>query len=375
MLPPDPVQLAQELIRFDTVNPPGFERDCAAYLGRILEAAGFETSYEDFDEGRTTLIARLAGSDSGLSPLAITGHLDTVPFGHQPWTREPLAGEISDGRLYGRGASDMKSGVAVAVTSAVAAAKRRPKRGLLLVLTAGEETGCDGSRYVAGVPDLLGEASGLLVAEPTSNYPAIGHRGALWVRAQSAGKTAYGSMPERGVNAIYRAAKAISKLEDFGFNEKPDSLLGSPSINVGTVQGGMNVNSVPDFAEFTVDIRSISENAHDRTLEQISSYLGEDVSLQAFVDLKPVKSAPDDPFVACAYRVVEKELGLTPEPRTLPFFTDASILAEAMAASTVIIGPGETSLAHQTDEYCVVDRIPECEVIYRRLIEAWCNPS
>lgn len=369
----DAIRLTQELIRFDTVNPPGFERDCATYLGAILEKAGFAVSYHDFDDGRTTLIARLAGSDDTLLPLAITGHLDTVPFGHQPWTREPLAGEIVGERLYGRGASDMKSGVAVAVVSAAAAAQKQPKRGLLLILTAGEETGCEGSRYVADQPEVLGEASGLLVAEPTSNYPAIGHRGALWVRAQSAGKTAHGSMPERGVNAIYKAAKAISKLEDFGFNEKPDPLLGSPSINVGTVAGGMNVNSVPDFAEFTVDIRSISERSHDRTMEQISSYLGDAVTLEAFVDLKPVKTAPDNPFVTCAYQVVQNELGIEPEPRTLPFFTDASILAEALSTSAVIIGPGETAMAHQTDEYCFVDRIPECVEIYRSLIDVWCN--
>ncbi len=373
---PDAVSLTQALIRFDTVNPPGFERDCAHHLGAMLEEAGFANSYYEFADGRTTLVSCLPGRDESLLPLAMTGHLDTVPFGHQPWARAPLAGEIADGKLYGRGASDMKSGVAVAVASAVAAAQQPEslRRGLMLILTAGEETGCDGSRYVAEIEGALGKASALLVAEPTSNLPAIGHRGALWLRGETAGVTAHGSMPEKGVNAVYKASRAIAKLEQFGFNEKRDELLGSPSLNVGTVRGGLNVNSVPDFAEFSIDIRSISRDSHDRILGQLSSYLNsEEVGLRAEVNLDPVKTDVDDAFVRCVGEVVTRELAVEPQPMTLPFFTDASILASALEAPTVILGPGETALAHQTDEYCFVEKIPEAVRLYEGIIDAWCR--
>lgn len=115
----DPVRLEQELIRFDTINPPGYGRDCGHHRGVPLEEAGFDIDDREFSIGGTTVMARLTG-DGSQAPLAMTGHLDTVPLGHQPRTRKPLAGEINDGKLYGRGARDRKSGVAVIVASALA---------------------------------------------------------------------------------------------------------------------------------------------------------------------------------------------------------------------------------------------------------------
>lgn len=370
----DPVELTRRLIRFDTVNPPGHEADCARYLAGVLTDAGFEVALHVFAPGRTSLVASLAGSGDE-APLAMTGHLDTVPFGAAPWSWPPLAAEIDGDKLYGRGASDMKSGVAALVACAIGIARghARPARGLVLVLTAGEETGCDGARHLTEIAALPSRASGLLVAEPTSNYPAIGHRGALWMRGRASGVTAHGSMPERGVNAVYKAARAIAKLEDFGFNQPRDELLGGPSLNVGTVSGGMNVNSVPDRAEFSIDVRTIDRGGHAGILAQLTSYLGPEVELSPFVDLEPVKARADDPFVQAVFAVMADVLGEPVCPRTLPFFTDASVLGRAMSAPTVILGPGETAMAHQTDEYCYVSRIPEAVEAYARIVRSWCG--
>jgi succinyl-diaminopimelate desuccinylase len=370
----DPIELTRSLIRFDTVNPPGHEAECAHYLAGILADAGFEVALHAFAPGRTSVVASLAGSGDE-PPLAMTGHLDTVPFGAAPWNWEPLAAEIDGDKLYGRGASDMKSGVAVLVACAagIAGAGVRPARGLVLVLTAGEETGCDGARHLAEIAGLPGRASGLLVAEPTSNYPAIGHRGALWMRGRASGVTAHGSMPERGINAVYKAARAIAKLEDFGFNQRRDELLGGPSLNVGTVSGGMNVNSVPDRAEFSIDVRTIDRGGHAGILAQLASYLGPEVELSPFVDLEPVKAQIDDPFVQSVFSVMADVLGEPISPRTLPFFTDASILGTAMSGTAVIVGPGETAMAHKTDEYCYVSRIPEALEAYTLIVRLWCG--
>lgn len=370
----DPIELTRRLIRFDTVNPPGHEADCAAYLAEILAGAGLDVVRHAFAPGRTSIVARLGGF-SDEPPLAMTGHLDTVPFGAAPWSHDPLAGEIDGGRLYGRGASDMKSGVAalVACAAAVARRQRRPRRGLVLVLTAGEETGCDGARHLTTIAGLLGAASGLLVAEPTANYPAIGHRGALWMKGEASGVTAHGSMPERGVNAVYKAARAIAKLEDFGFNQRRDALLGGPSLNVGTVSGGMNVNSVPDRAEFSIDVRTIDRDGNASVVDQLTSYLGPDVTLSPMVDLEPVKAPVDDPFVQAVFGVMGDVLKEEICPRTLPFFTDASVLGTAMSAPAVILGPGETEMAHKTDEYCHVGRISEAVEAYTRIVQSWCG--
>jgi succinyl-diaminopimelate desuccinylase len=115
----DAVALAQELIRFETVNPPGPEKACAEHLARMLEPHGFAVERYEHQSSRTNLVARLPGTEPSLAPLVFTGHLDTVPLGQQPWSVPPFAGEIRGGRLYGRGSSDMKAGVAAFVSAAV----------------------------------------------------------------------------------------------------------------------------------------------------------------------------------------------------------------------------------------------------------------
>ena len=107
----DAVALTRELLRFDTVNPPGQERACARHAGALLEGWGFGVDYHEYAEGRTSVVARAGGSDSK-PPLCLTGHIDTVALGSMPWTRDPFAGETDGDRLYGRGSSDMKAGVA-----------------------------------------------------------------------------------------------------------------------------------------------------------------------------------------------------------------------------------------------------------------------
>src|SRR6516165_4655085 len=112
--PKNVVELTRELVRINSMNPPGRERECAYFVGRILQESGLLVTYHEFADGRTSLIARLSGTGSK-SPLCFAGHIDTVPLGANPWSKDPFAGEISDGKLYGRGSCDMKAGVAAYV--------------------------------------------------------------------------------------------------------------------------------------------------------------------------------------------------------------------------------------------------------------------
>ncbi|MCP4686874.1 MAG: M20 family metallopeptidase, partial [Desulfobacterales bacterium] len=116
--PLNPLALTRELLAMNTVNPPGNERDCAEFLGSMLERGGFEIEYFEFDEKRTSLIAALHGA-GGETPICFTGHMDTVPLGNVPWRSDPFAGESDGDKLYGRGASDMKSGVAAMIAAAL----------------------------------------------------------------------------------------------------------------------------------------------------------------------------------------------------------------------------------------------------------------
>ena len=368
----DPIELTRTLVGFDTINPPGNERPCAEHLGGLLDDGGFSVSYHEFAEHRSSLVARIGGS-ADAAPLCFTGHIDTVPLGAAPWTVDPFAGEISDGKLYGRGTTDMKSGVAAFVVAVLRLARELSKGpGVVLVITAGEETGCEGAYHLAGLGDVLGEAGAIVVAEPSSNQPWIGHKGALWLTARTTGVTAHGSMPEQGENAVYKAAHAISKLEDFDFNVARHAVLGKPTLNVGTVHGGLNINSVPDMAEIGIDIRTTPDQDHAAIRSHLAGYLGERVVLDPIVDVGGVLTDPTNEWMQEVFDVMSGILGSRPEPNTATYFTDASALTPAYGgAPTVILGPGEATLAHQTDEYCFTAKIEEAVEAYMEIARRW----
>ena len=366
------LELTQALVRFDTINPPGNERLCAEHLGSILNDAGFAVSYHEFAETRTSLVARIGG-DADAKPLCFTGHIDTVPLGAAPWSVDPFAADIADGKLYGRGTSDMKSGVAAFVVAAIRLARElETGPGMVLIITAGEETGCEGAYHLAGLGNVLGDAGAIVVAEPSSNLPFIGHKGALWLKAVANGLTAHGSMPELGINAIYKAARTISQLEDFDFNVARHPVLGKPTLNVGTVHGGMNINSVPDRAEVGIDIRTLPNQDHGDLCAHLSSYLGDDIAVEPVVDVGSVWTDPAEDWMLDVFDVMAEILGKTPEVCTATYFTDAAALTPAYGGPpTVILGPGEAAMAHQTDEYCVVDRIDQAVDAYVEIAKRW----
>ena len=368
------IKLAQELIRFNTVNPPGTERPCAERLAGLLEGAGFAVELIPFGEGRAQILARIGGKPGGL-PLGFTGHLDTVPLGAQPWSVDPFAADIADGKLYGRGASDMKSGVAAFVIACIALADRLARTsGVMLVITAGEETGCSGAEALVRTNGQLGQVGALVVAEPTGNKPLVGHKGALWLEAETRGVTAHGSMPEKGVNAVYKAARAVTALQEFDFNVARHDVLGLPTINVGTIQGGLNINSVPDRATIGIDIRTIPAQSHAQIREQLTSYLGRDVTLRTLLNAKSVWTDPHHPWISEVFQVARNVEGIDNDIGAAPYFTDASALTPAFGSPpTVIIGPGELALAHQTDEYCQVSRIERATEMYTQLVRNWCR--
>jgi succinyl-diaminopimelate desuccinylase len=369
----DTLSLTRELLRFDTISPPGDEEACARHLAGVLEAAGFTLAFHQAADRRTNLVARRGGR-ADTSPLCFTGHLDTVPLGTRPWRCDPFAGELADGRLYGRGSSDMKGGIAAFVTAACHLADRLPGTpGLVLVITADEETGAQGAQYLAGLHGALGRAGAVVVAEPTDNYPFVGHKGALWLEARTSGVTAHGSMPERGVNAIYRMARAVTKLEQYTF-EAAHPVLGRPTLNVGTIHGGLNINSVPDAATIKIDIRTIPELKHAVLSDRLAEYLGEEVALAPLIDVEGLWTDPGHPWVEQVFDLVTPVLGARPEVRAAPYFTDGASLATAYGgAPTVVLGPGELALAHQTDEYCEVAKLEQAVELYVELARRWCG--
>jgi len=265
--------LTRELLAYNTINPPGMERACARHLGNLLEEAHFRVAYHEFADERTSLIATIGSSSADKAPICFTGHIDTVPLGAARWTRDAFAGESDGDRLYGRGATDMKSGIAAIVAAALELAPHlRTGPGVTLVLTAGEEIGCEGARFLAD-QRLLDRAGAIVVAEPTANYPYIGHKGLAWFEIETLGVTAHGSMPELGDNAIVKMAHVIRVLDDFHFPIEAHPIMGEPTMNVGTIHGGLNTNSVPDEARITVDTRTVPGIDHDHLARSLETLL------------------------------------------------------------------------------------------------------
>ncbi|MBL4630217.1 MAG: M20 family metallopeptidase, partial [Paraglaciecola sp.] len=288
------VKYTQSLVQFNTINPPGHEEDCIMFAANTLQQAGFHIAKQPFGEKRMNVVASLPGLDEKLDPLVLTGHLDTVPLGESDWTYSPFDGDIIGDKLYGRGSTDMKGGVAAMIGAALQLninSKGKPKRGITLVLTSGEETGCTGAReLIDNGLALLGNASAMVVGEPTANKISTAHKGVLFIKAIAKGVTAHSSQPELGDNAIYKVAKAISKIEKYEFSGQPHPQLGQPSINVGMISGGMNVNSVPDHAQFSIDIRTNSTRKHQDFVTDLSAFLGDNIELKTFADMAAIST-------------------------------------------------------------------------------------
>ena len=365
----DVISLTKELIQYNTINPPGNEEEIAKYVGKILITNGFTVNYPKYSEGRLHVIAT-KGLSNKKAPLVLTGHLDVVPLGATSWKTDPLTPEIIDGKLYGRGSTDMKAGVAAMIVAAIESFENQsPEGGIKIIFTADEEAGCSGAKHLYESGYDIGEASAIIVGEPTSNMPYVGHKGGLYLTARTSGVTAHSSMPELGDNAIYKAARAITKIEGLQFDVEKDALLGYPTINVGKIDGGLNLNSVPDKTEFTIDVRSTMNLENKVALKILQESLGKEVILEKLVDLNAVSTDENHPFIKLISEICSFDYQQDGIKKSASFLTDASVLTPWFNnPPTIILGPGEPEMAHQTDEYCYVDKIIEAVNLYKEII-------
>jgi succinyl-diaminopimelate desuccinylase len=374
LAPIDPRALTRELLAFNTINPPGMERACTRRLGDILEQAGYTVAYHEYAESRTSLVARIG--DGSKPPICFTGHVDTVPLGATPWSHDAFAGETDADRVYGRGSTDMKSGIAAFVAAAVELASHASRTpGVMLVITAGEEIGCEGAKHLAD-HKLLDPAGAMVIAEPTANYPYVGHKGLAWFEVETHGKTAHGSMPEVGDNAIVKMAKVIGDLQGFRFPVESHPIMGKPTINIGTIRGGLNTNSVPDEARITVDTRTVPGIDHVHLCESLAALVApRGATVRQIVDTKALYTEPDNEWVQRVFEASARFIDGRPTPKTITFSTDGADLKRGFggAIPAVVLGPGEPTLAHQTDEWCSMTRIDQSVDLFRTLMRDWCS--
>ena len=364
------LDLLTELVRHRSVAAD--EGVLARRAAARLEDAGFAVALHDWQEGREQLVARTGGD----APLTLTGHLDTVPADPGQWTLDPWAAERDGDRVVGRGSSDMKSGVAALLIAATEhAARPHGCRGVQVVLTAGEETGCTGA---ATLPrDGLAPGGPLLVAEPTANRLLPGHKGAHWMRLTTAGVAAHGSAPELGDNAVVRVARAAVALHEYDGWPVHD-VFGPVTANVGLLRGGVQPNVVPDTAELLLDVRTVPGFDPSNLYKFVSELAGDAVVVEDQVVLPVVDTDLADPFVAVVREALHAAgLDDVPAPPAR-YFTDASVLASLLAAGsgapgpTVVLGPGQPEQCHVVDEWCSAAKVEAAVEVYSSLLDRWC---
>src|SRR5258706_10017305 len=370
----DVLTLTRKLLGFETINSPGDERACALYLGSLLETAGYETRYYEFADKRSNLIARLAGRDEKL-PICFTGHLDTVPLGSTSWSRDPFAGETDGDKLYGRGTSDMKSGVAAMGLMALRLARPANRRaGITLIFTAGEETTCEGADYLASLDNVIGKAGALIGGEPSANAPYIAHKGCLRYTATFTGTAAHASMPEQGDNAIHQAAAAISKLATFDFDVAAHPFLGKPTLAVTMMSAGTAINMIPAAATISMDIRTLPGQTATMVHRQLVAALGNAVAIKQLNGAASVGTDERDELVQQVFWGMETLSGKRPMAAGATYFTDCSVLTSAFGnPPTIILGPGEPEMAHKTDEFCYLSKIELAVEAYTEIARQWCG--
>lgn len=252
------LRLAQELVTIDSQNPGSGEGACAAFVGRWLHRFGFEVSEHLAATGRPNLVARRRGRGER-RPLAFVGHLDTVPVG-EGWTVPPLGGAVINGALYGRGAADMKGGLAAAMVAAadLAALDGPVAADLWVVCTCDEEgPAMLGANGVVQHRLLPGDAL-MLIPEPTAGRWRCAHVGGLWLEVVTRGRMAHAGKAWLGADAIHAMAEVVHAMKESIANLRlVDPVLGHPQVTIGRIEGGIKTNVVPPLCRAEVDCRVV----------------------------------------------------------------------------------------------------------------------
>jgi len=377
------IALLQELLHFHTENPPGNEAPAAEYLAGYLGRLGFQTRCYESEPGRASLVARLPGSGGGRS-LALNGHLDIGPIG-TGWTRDPWGGEVVDGKIYGRGSGDMKSGLAAMVGAAAAVVRSGvPRRGDLVLLPTADESsgGHQGMGHLVrtGVPI---DVDCAVVCEPTVGDICLAHRGAVWAEVTVIGKSGQVARPASGANAIMAMSRVLRAFEDElvpRLARRTHPRLAAPFLNPGLIDGGVKANVIAERCRVVVDRRTLpGERAEDvlAELQQVAEQAVAPTRTRVEVRALMVKDASEipesAPIVAECRRAFEVVTGRTPALRASPGYTDAHWFNINLGIPAVVFGPWYLhppagSISDIPDEFNYVEDVLVGTRVYAQLM-------
>ncbi|MFD1067468.1 ArgE/DapE family deacylase [Oceanobacillus locisalsi] len=370
------INILQDIIKIKSVNDN--ESQVADYLSDLFQKYGIESEKVKYSEGRENLVATYKKGDGKV--LGISGHEDVVAAGNEnEWTFPPFSAEIDGDKLYGRGSTDMKSGLtALAIAMIEVKEENADINGTLKFMgTVGEEVGELGSEQLTkeGYADDL---NGLIIGEPTGPALIYTHKGSMNYTVVSRGKSAHSSMPQEGINSISNinafVARANAEMQAIT-NKYSNEILGETAHAITIIHGGDQINSIPASTTLQGNIRTIPEFDNSKVeallqhiVEALNKKEGFNLELKIDNDIYPVDAASDSELIQAIQTISDQELPVTGISPT----TDAAAFTKAdNSFDLVIYGPGVSDLPHQKDEYVSIENYLEMIDTYKAIYKAY----
>ncbi|MCC5949317.1 MAG: M20 family metallopeptidase [Nitriliruptoraceae bacterium] len=374
-----------DLVRIDSQNPGPMEYACADWVEQRLRASGLTPQRREVRDGRENVVAVVPGAGTG-PRFVLVAHMDTVPVG-DGWSVPPLEGLIRDGKLYGRGACDMKGGVALALNLVTALAEQRitPPGDVVFAATVDEE-----APDMAGIHELVEHGvvtaeDQVLALEPSAMRLRIAQMGLRWMTLTVHGRNAHAGRAHLGIDANHVAARIVDQLKrEISALEHEDPLLGRARFTCGVIQGGVATNVVPSTTRAMFDVRLVPPMTIESTVamvhavadDVIASFPGASYELEGLGAPRPPVRAADDAHVVQTLEAAYAEVTGAALPRGdndgHEAYTDASMVS-ALTGSTnaTVFGPGTSDLAHSPDEHVPIADLELGAQVLDRMIARW----
>jgi acetylornithine deacetylase/succinyl-diaminopimelate desuccinylase-like protein len=357
--------LLQALVRIPSVNPhgtPGIDRPgeqaCAEFVADFLRDCGAEAELREVAPGRPNVLGKFPSDAPGKKRVILAPHLDTVSVSGM--VIDPFGGELRDGKIWGRGATDTKGTMAAMLWSLRELRDRIPSLGheIWFAGLMGEEAGQEGARAFVKQE----RADFALIGEPTARDIVYTHKGAYWLNLRTTGHAVHASAPDLGENAIYKMADVLRCIRDEiapRLAAQSHPVLGSPTISAGTIRGGTKTNIVPDSCVLEVDTRTIPGQDPSEIAEALrKASPGLEMSVW---ESAPLNTDPAHPLIQLLLKNGSRLTGA-------PWFCDAAVFAEA-GIPAVAAGPGFIAQAHTNDEWISVAELELGVQFYRGFLE------
>lgn len=376
--PIEEIALTQQLVRINSTNPGEFEYKLADFVVQWLSATGAEISLNEVKDGRCNVIARLRGKVSSPALVYIC-HMDTVPLG-DGWEHEPLAAEITDGKMYGRGSCDMKSGLASGMIAFrnIAAAGRELERDFVFIASVDEEDIMLGADQLVRDGIVTAEDY-ILDAEPTNGAIKVAHKGKTWFRLDAKGVACHASTPEKGSDAVAAMSEVICAINRRLAQLPVHEELGPCAATFGIIKGGLNLNIVPGDCCCTIDMRLTPPTTNEQSIKLVEDAIAEGCAKvpgtsceYTVLAQRPAVEKDDGSYLLKMLKAATAEV--TGEEAPVDFFpgyTDTAVIAATTGnRNCMSYGPGDLFYAHKPNEFVETDDIVRCTAVMTKLAES-----